>query len=94
MESIKNMKAYYSRFGIIEFEEVADLEEGIDFLLSQENEGNITALGVYEEKAKIIHFIENLDIWGEPREEILKNKLLEFKKIGIETNNWEFIEKR
>ncbi len=89
---MKNMKAYYSRYGVIGFEKFEKLEKGIDFLRRQEDEGNICGIGVYDQKGKIFYSSDNLDIFGASRDEVLANKLSDLKKIGIEPYEIKVIE--
>lgn len=94
MKKEKKYKAFYTRYGVTDFEKFETLEKGIDYLYNQENEGNITAIGVYDEVWKICYFIDNLDIFGLPRQEVFDEKVLELNKLGIHPFKIEFIEKR
>jgi len=93
MEKKKKYRSYYSRYGVIGFEKFEELEKAAEYLSTQENEGNICGIGVYNQKEKIFYSSDNLDVFGVSKEEVLSIKLSDLKKIGIEPLEVKFLEK-
>ena len=94
MENSRKYKAFYFRHGLIDFEKFKEIEKATEYLSTQEEEGNICGIGVYDQNEKIFYPSDNIDIFVASREEALLNKLSDLKKIGIETLKVVILEKQ
>ena len=84
METKKKFTSYYFRHGIIGFEEFQELEEAAKFLAIQEDNGNISSIGVYDKVNKTFYSDDNNEVFVISNESLLSYSLSELKKIAIE----------
>lgn len=82
--------AIFARYGSIETEEKNNLKEAIHFFESISENGDGYELGIYDPINKTMHVPENMDIAGQDRESILKQKIGEFKDQSFEFDKIEF----
>lgn len=91
------IKAYYSRFGTIDFEEFDNIFSAGSFLKDLESKGDAFSLGVFDVLAKTFYFTDNNNVLGKEAKEIedqiirdminLENTILKFDHLPTPIEN-------